>query len=100
MCNMWNVAALLEDANIWILDNMVSTNGKYLLKAPSQYEADFTGRYQQVKTMKVQPTVIRGNSRAAITKCWSDIEGEEGEAWVARNVKWVYSGGRPFFVFP
>ncbi|QRW08778.1 hypothetical protein RhiLY_07777 [Ceratobasidium sp. AG-Ba] len=91
MCNVWNVAALSEDADIWILDDMVSTNGKYSLKALSQYEADFTGRYQRVKTMKVQPTVILGNSRAAITKCWSDIEGEEGEAWVARNVEWVYS---------
>ncbi|QRV90610.1 hypothetical protein RhiJN_18628 [Ceratobasidium sp. AG-Ba] len=100
MCNVWNVAALSEDADIWILDDMVSTNGKYSLKALSQYEADFTGRYQRVKTMKVRPTVILGNSRAAITKCWSDIEGEEGEAWVARNVEWVYSGGRPFFVFP
>ncbi|QRV81705.1 hypothetical protein RhiJN_09720 [Ceratobasidium sp. AG-Ba] len=100
MCNVWNVAALSEDADIWILDDMVSTNGKYSLKALSQYEADFTGRYQRVKTMKVQPTVILGNSRAAITKCWSYIEGEEGEAWVARNVEWVYSGGRPFFVFP
>ncbi|QRV96352.1 hypothetical protein RhiJN_24370 [Ceratobasidium sp. AG-Ba] len=100
MCNIWNVAAISEDADIWILDDMVSTNSKYSLKALSQYEADFTGRYQWVKTMKVRPTVILGNSRAAITKCWSDIEGEEGEAWVARNVEWVYSGGRPFFVFP
>ncbi|QRV83904.1 hypothetical protein RhiJN_11920 [Ceratobasidium sp. AG-Ba] len=100
MCNVWNVAALSEDADIWILDDMVSTNGKYSLKALSQYEADFTGRYQRVKTMKVRPTVILGNSRVAITKCWSDIEGEEGEAWVASNVEWVYSGGRPFFVFP
>ncbi|QRW10383.1 hypothetical protein RhiLY_09382 [Ceratobasidium sp. AG-Ba] len=100
MCNVWNVAALSEDADIWILDDMVSTNSKYSLKALSQYEADFTGRYQRVKTMKVRPTVILGNSRAAITKCWLDVEGEEGEAWVARNVEWVYSGGRPFFVFP
>ncbi|QRW14001.1 hypothetical protein RhiLY_13000 [Ceratobasidium sp. AG-Ba] len=80
MCNVWNVAALSEDADIWILDDMVSTNGKYSLKALSQYKADFTGRYQRVKTMKVRPTVILGNSQAAITKCWSDIEGEEGEA--------------------
>ncbi|QRW12495.1 hypothetical protein RhiLY_11494 [Ceratobasidium sp. AG-Ba] len=100
MCNVWNVANLSEDADVWILDDMVSTNGKYSLKALSQYEADFTGRYQRVKTMKVRPTVILGNSRAAITRCWSDIEGEEGEAWVAKNVEWVYSGGRPFFVFP
>ncbi|QRW13244.1 hypothetical protein RhiLY_12243 [Ceratobasidium sp. AG-Ba] len=62
MCNVWNVAALSEDADIWILDDMVSTNGKYSLKALSQYEADFTGRYQRVKTMKVRPTVILGNS--------------------------------------
>ncbi|QRV77359.1 hypothetical protein RhiJN_05374 [Ceratobasidium sp. AG-Ba] len=100
MCNVWNVANLSEDADVWILDDMVSTNGKYSLKALSQYEADFTGRYQRVKTMKVRPTVILRNSRAAITRCWSDIEGEEGEAWVAKNVEWVYSGGRPFFVFP
>ncbi|QRV78791.1 hypothetical protein RhiJN_06806 [Ceratobasidium sp. AG-Ba] len=100
MCNVWNVANLSEDVDVWILDDMVSTNGKYSLKALSQYEADFTGRYQRVKTMKVRPTVILGNSRAAITRCWSDIEGEEGEAWVAKNVEWVYSGGRPFFVFP
>ncbi|QRW11988.1 hypothetical protein RhiLY_10987 [Ceratobasidium sp. AG-Ba] len=100
MCNVWNVANLSEDADVWILDDMVSTNGKYSLKALSQYEADFMGRYQRVKTMKVRPTVILGNSRAAITRCWSDIEGEEGEAWVAKNVEWVYSGGRPFFVFP
>ncbi|QRV90846.1 hypothetical protein RhiJN_18864 [Ceratobasidium sp. AG-Ba] len=98
MCNVWNVANLSEDADVWILDDMVSTNGKYSLKALSQYEADFTGRYQRVKTMKVRPTVILGNSRAAITRCWSDIEGEEGEAWVAKNVEWVYSGGRPFFI--
>ncbi|QRV78169.1 hypothetical protein RhiJN_06184 [Ceratobasidium sp. AG-Ba] len=52
MCNVWNVAALSEDADIWILDDMVSTNGKYSLKALSQYEADFAGRYQRVKTMK------------------------------------------------
>ncbi|QRW06232.1 hypothetical protein RhiLY_05231 [Ceratobasidium sp. AG-Ba] len=75
MCNVWNVANLSED-DVWILDDMVSTNGKYSLKALSQYEADFTGRYQRVKTMKT--------------------EGEEGEAWVAKNVEWVYSGGRPF----
>ncbi|QRW12473.1 hypothetical protein RhiLY_11472 [Ceratobasidium sp. AG-Ba] len=54
MCNVWNVAALSEDADIWILDDMVSTNGKYSLKALSQYEADFTSRYQRVKTMKVR----------------------------------------------
>ncbi|QRV99069.1 hypothetical protein RhiJN_27088 [Ceratobasidium sp. AG-Ba] len=78
MCNVWNVAALSEDANIWILDNMVSTNSKYSLKALSQYEADFTGHYQRVKTIKVRPTVILGNSRAAITKCWSDIKGKKG----------------------
>ncbi|QRV83505.1 hypothetical protein RhiJN_11521 [Ceratobasidium sp. AG-Ba] len=100
MCNVWNVANLSEDADVWILDDMVSTNGKYSLKALSQYEADFTGRYQRVKRMKVWPTVILGNSRVAITRCWSDIEGEEGEAWVAKNVEWVYSSGRPFFVFP
>ncbi|QRV96891.1 Retrovirus-related Pol polyprotein from transposon opus [Ceratobasidium sp. AG-Ba] len=47
MCNVWNVAALSEEADIWILGDMVSTNGKYLLKALSQYEADFTGRYQR-----------------------------------------------------
>ncbi|QRV73357.1 Retrovirus-related Pol polyprotein from transposon opus [Ceratobasidium sp. AG-Ba] len=47
MCNVWNVANLLEDTDVWILDDMVSTNGKYSLKALSQYEADFTGRYQR-----------------------------------------------------
>jgi hypothetical protein len=79
MCNVWNVVALSEDADVWILDDMVKTSGEYSLKALSQYEADFTGRYQRVKTMKVRPTVILGNSRAAITRCWSDIRGPEGE---------------------
>lgn len=100
MCNVWNVGALSEESNIWVLDDMVSTNGRYSLKALSQYEADFTGRYKHVKSMKVRPTVILGNSRSAIHKCWSDIEGEEGEAWVAKNVEWVYSGPKPFFIFP
>ena len=100
MGNLWNVAALSPDADVWILDDMVHTNGRYSLKALSQFECDFTGRYKHVKSMKVRPTVILGNSREAITKCWSDIEGEEGEAWVKGNVDWVYSGGRPFFVFP
>jgi hypothetical protein len=100
MCNVWNVASLSEDANVWILDDMVSTSGKYLLKALSQYEADFTGRYQRVKTMKVRPTIILGNSRAAITKCWEDISGPEGEEWVERNVEWIHSGDTPFYVFP
>lgn len=100
MCNVWNVGALSEEADVWVLDDMVSTNGRYSLKALSQYEADFTGRYKHVKAMKVRPTVILGNSRSAIMKCWSDIEGEEGEAWVARNVEWIYSGSMPFFVFP
>jgi hypothetical protein len=36
MCNMWNVASLSEDADVWILDDMVSTSGKYSLKALSQ----------------------------------------------------------------
>jgi hypothetical protein len=51
MCNVWNVASLSKEADIWILDDMVSSSGKYSLKALSQYEADFTGRYQRVKTM-------------------------------------------------
>ncbi|QRV96861.1 hypothetical protein RhiJN_24879 [Ceratobasidium sp. AG-Ba] len=51
MCNVWNMAALSEDADFWILDDMVSTNGKYSLKALSQYEANFTRRYQRVKTI-------------------------------------------------
>ncbi|QRW01120.1 hypothetical protein RhiLY_00117 [Ceratobasidium sp. AG-Ba] len=63
MCNVWNVANLSEDADVWILDDMVSTNGKYSLKALSQYEADFTGRYQRVKTMKA-PTPSVENSVA------------------------------------
>ncbi|KAG8688158.1 hypothetical protein FRC09_013077 [Ceratobasidium sp. 395] len=100
MCNVWNVGTLSADADFWVLDDMVHTHGKYSLKALSQYEADFTGRYSHVKTMKVRPTVILGNSRSAITKCWSDIEGEEGDAWVERNVEWVHAGDRPFFVFP
>ncbi|KAG8726934.1 hypothetical protein FRC10_006621, partial [Ceratobasidium sp. 414] len=82
MCNSWNVAALSEAADVWILDDMVHTNGKYSLKALSQYEADFTGKYRHVKSMKVRPSVILGNSREAITECWSDIKGEEGEAWI------------------
>jgi hypothetical protein len=100
MCNVWNVASLSEDADVWILDDMVSTSGKYSLKALSQYEADFTGRYQRVKTMKVHPTIILGNSRAAITRCWSDIEGPEGEEWVGKNVEWIHLGPAPFYVFP
>jgi hypothetical protein len=99
MCNMWNVAALSEDAGVWILDDMVKTSGEYSLKALSQYEADFTGWYQQVKTMKVHPTVILGNSRAAITRCWSDIKGPEGEEWLDKNVIWIRSGTAPFYVF-
>ncbi|QRW07253.1 hypothetical protein RhiLY_06252 [Ceratobasidium sp. AG-Ba] len=71
-----------------------------LPQSPEPIRSGLHGRYQRVKTMKVRPTVILGNSRAAITRCWSDIEGEEGEAWVAKNMEWVYSGGRPFFVFP
>jgi hypothetical protein len=100
MCNVWNVASLSEDADVWILDDMVSTSGKYSLKALSQYEADFTGRYQRVKTMKVRPTIILGNSRDAITRCWEDIKGAEGEEWVERNVEWIHSAGAPFYVFP
>ncbi|KAG8762015.1 hypothetical protein FRC12_009223 [Ceratobasidium sp. 428] len=100
MCNVWNVGSLSTDADFWILDDMVHTHGKYSLKALSQYEADFTGRYSHVKMMKVRPTVILGNSRSAITKCWSDIEGPEGDAWVEKNVEWVYAGDRPFFVLP
>jgi hypothetical protein len=86
MCNVWNVASLTEDANVWILDDMVSTSGKYSLKALSQYEADFTGRYQRVKTMKVRLKIILGNSRAAITRCWEDISGPEREEWVEKNM--------------
>ena len=100
MCNVWNVASLSSEADFWVLDDMVHTNGRYSLKALSQYEADFTGRYQRVKTMKVRPTVILGNNRSAIMKCWSDIEGPEGDAWVAKNVEWVESNDSPFFVFP
>jgi hypothetical protein len=100
MCNVWNVASLSEDADVWILDDMVSTSGKYSLKALSQYEADFTGWYQRVKTMKVRPTIILGNSREAITRCWEDIKGLEGEEWVERNVEWIYSAAAPFYVFP
>jgi hypothetical protein len=100
MCNVWIVASPSEDADVWILDDMVSTSGRYSQKALSQYEADFTGRYQRVKTMKVQPTVILGNSRAAITKCWEDISGPEGEEWVEKNVEWIRSGDAPFYVFP
>jgi hypothetical protein len=99
MCNVWNMASLSEDADVWILDDMVSTSGKYSLKALSQYEADFTGRYQRVKTMQVRPTIILGNSRTAITKCWEDISGPEGEEWVERNVEWIQSGVAPFYVF-
>ncbi len=97
MCNVWNIRALLEDADVWVLDDMVSTNGRYSLKALSQYKADFTGRYKHVKAMKVRPTVILGNSQTAIMKCWSDIEGEEGDVWIAGNVDWVYAGDNPFF---
>jgi hypothetical protein len=43
MCNVWNVVALSEDADVWILDDLVSSSGKYSLKALSQYKADFTG---------------------------------------------------------
>jgi hypothetical protein len=100
MCNVWNVVSLSEDADIWILDDVVSTSSKYSLKALSQYEADFTGRYQHVKTMRVRPTVILGNSRAAITKCWEDISSPEGEEWVEKNVEWIHSGAAPFYVFP
>jgi hypothetical protein len=100
MCNVCNVAALSENADAWILDDMVSTSGKYSLKALSQYEADFTGRYQRMKTMKVRPTIILGNSRTAITKCWEDISGPEGEEWVERNVEWIQSGDAPFYIFP
>jgi hypothetical protein len=100
MCNVWNVASLSEDADDWVLDDMVSTSGKYSLKALSQYEADFTGRYQRVKTMRVRPTIILGNSRAAIRKCWEDISGPEGEEWVEKNMEWIHSGDAPFYVFP
>jgi hypothetical protein len=100
MCNVWNVAALSEDTDVWILDDMVSSSGKCSLKALSQYEADFTGRYQCVKTMKVHPTIILGNSREAITRCWEDIRGPEGEEWVERNMEWIHSGSAPFYVFP
>jgi hypothetical protein len=99
MCNVWNVASLSEDADVWILDDMVSTSGKYSLKALSQYEADFTGRYQRVKTMKVRPTIILGNSREAIARCWEDIRGPEGEEWVEKNVEWIHSGATPFYLF-
>jgi hypothetical protein len=100
MCNVWNAASLSEHADVWILDYMVSTSGKYSLKALSQYEADFTGQYQRVKTMKVRPTIILGNSRASITKCWEDISSPEGEEWVEKNVEWIHSGDAPFYVFP
>jgi hypothetical protein len=100
MCNVCNVASLSEDTDIWILDDMVSSSGKYSLKALSQYEADFTGRYQRVKTMKVRPTIILGNSREAITRCWEDIKGPEGEEWVEKNMEWIHSGEAPFYVFP
>jgi hypothetical protein len=100
MCNVWNVTALSEDADVWILDDRVSTSGKYSLKALSQYKADFTGRYQRVKTMKVRPTIILGNSRSAITRCWEDISGPEGEEWVEKNVEWIHSGSAPFYMFP
>ena len=101
MCNVWNVPKLLEAADFWILDDMVSgAGGKYSLKALSQYEADFTGKYARVKTTKVRPTVILGNSREAIMACWSDIAGEEGDNWVDKNVDWIYAGDQPFFVFP
>ncbi|QRW13192.1 hypothetical protein RhiLY_12191 [Ceratobasidium sp. AG-Ba] len=72
MCNVWNVANLSEDADVWILDNMESTNGKYSLKALSQYKADFTGRYQRVKTMK---WVFFSRSDFSVS--------EEARCWVA-----------------
>jgi hypothetical protein len=100
MCNVWNVASLSENADVWVLDDMVSNSGKYSLKALSQYKADFTGCCQRVKTMKVRPTIILGNSREAITRCWEDIKGPEGEEWVEKNVEWIHSGSAPFYVFP
>ncbi|KAG8739543.1 hypothetical protein FRC10_005472 [Ceratobasidium sp. 414] len=53
MSNVWNVGTLSEDANMWILNDMVHANGKNLLKALNQYEADFMGCYKHMKSIKV-----------------------------------------------